>query len=575
MTNEIITSTNRIILGDNLEILKKMESESVDLIYLDPPFFSNRNYEIIWGDAGEIRSFEDRWQGGIDHYIAWLKERVEEMHRVLKKTGSLFLHCDWHANAYIRVDILDRIFGLNNFRNEIIWKRKNSVGQSNQKSSQFGYNIDTIFFYTKTKKNVFHTVFTESNPEYIENFFIHKELDGRVYRLATLTSPSPRPNLTYEYKGHNPPEKGWAISLEKMKEWDKAGKIFIPKDKSKRIQRKIYLDEIHGQLVQTLWDDIDVISPSSKERIGYPTQKPEALMERIIKCASNEGDVVLDPFMGGGTTIAVAERLGRKFIGIDQSAIAVKVTELRLQKQMDMFSELCSVHFHKYNYNKLRYEDAFEFQNWIIQQFGGVPNFKKQGDGGIDGKKENIPIQVKRSDNVGRNVIDNFLSAIKREDKKLYDKNVKEKKTVGYIIAFSFGSGARQEAARLKVKENVIIELVEVEQIVAVAYGPAEITIKMRELSRDMKGTTEIEFTAKTKSKSKINFYSWDFNYDADKGFKASQMVDNEGRRTHQFKAGEHIVAVKAVDNEGLESVETIKLKVNGVVKKTALSYFM
>jgi len=134
-------------------------------------------------------------------------------------------------------------------------------------------------------------------------------------------------------------------------------------------------------------------------------------LERIIKCASNEDDIVLDPFMGGGTTLAVAERLGRRFIGIDQSTIAVKVTELRLQKQMDMFSELCSVHFHKYNYNKLRYEDAFEFQNWIIQQFGGEPNIKKGGDFGIDGKKENVPIQVKRSDNVGREVIDKFLSA--------------------------------------------------------------------------------------------------------------------------------------------------------------------
>jgi hypothetical protein len=291
-------------------------------------------------------------------------------------------------------------------------------------------------------------------------------------------------------------------------------------------------------------------------------------MERIIKCASNEGDIVLDPFMGGGTTVAVAERLGRRFIGIDQSAVAVKVTELRLQKQMDLFSELCLVHLHKYSYNKLRYEDAFEFQDWIVQQFGGVPNPKKRGDSGIDGKKENIPIQVKRSDNVGRNVIDNFLSAIKREDKKLYDKSVKEKKTVGYIIAFSFSSGARQEAARLKVKENIVIELIEVGKIVAVADGPAEITIKMRELSRDMKGNVEIEFSAKTANGSEINFYTWDFNYDEEQGFASTVMIDKTGKAIHTFKAGEHTIAVKAVDNEGLESVETFKLKVNGVVKK-------
>ena len=338
MSNTSPALVNQLILGDNLEIMKRLESESVDLIYLDPPFFSNKNYEVIWGDEGEIRSFKDRWAGGIDHYIGWLKERVEEMYRLLKKTGSFFLHCDWHANAYIRVEILDKIFGEKNFRNEIIWKRKNSVGQSNMKSSQFGYNTDSIYFYTKTKRNIFNTVFTESNPEYIKQFFIHKDPDGRIYRLATLTSPSPRPNLIYEYKGHKPPAKGWAISLEKMIEWDNIGKIYIPEDTSKRIQRKIYLDEVQGQLVQTLWDDIDVISPSAKERIGYPTQKPEALLERIIQCASNEGDVILDPFMGDGTTMAVAEKLNRKWIGIDQSPVAVKVTAQRLQKQNSLFT---------------------------------------------------------------------------------------------------------------------------------------------------------------------------------------------------------------------------------------------
>ena len=559
---------NRLILGDNLEIMKTLESESIDLIYLDPPFFSNRHYEVIWGDAGEIRSFQDRWAGGIDHYIAWLKERVEQMHRVLKKTGSIFLHCDWHANAYIRVDILDKIFGMRNFRNEIVWKRKNSVGQSNKKSSQFGYNTDSIFFYTKTKQNVFHTVFTESNPEYIEQFFKYKEPDGRVYRLATLTSPSPRPNLIYEYKGHKPPEKGWAISLEKMKEWDKAGKIFIPEDVNKRIQRKIYLDEVHGQLVQTLWDDIDVLSPSSNERIGYPTQKPEALLERIIKCASNEGDVILDPFMGGGTTAAVADKLNRLWIGIDQSTMAVKVTELRLDKQRGLFSAPFSVELQKYDYNKLRYEEPFEFESWIVEQFGGEPNLKKRGDLGLDGKKNSVPVQVKRSDSVGRNVIDNFLSAVKRADKKLFEKNIKEKKPVGYIIAFSFGKGAIEEAARLKVKDSIIVELVPVDKIVSIANGPAKIMVQMRELSRNTKGSAEIEFTAKAKNGSEIEFYSWDFDYHAEKGFRASVMIDKEGCQSHSFKAGEHTIAVKAVDNEGLESLETVQLKVNGVVKK-------
>ncbi|MDR2126205.1 MAG: site-specific DNA-methyltransferase [Prevotellaceae bacterium] len=562
-------SVNKLILGDNLEILKTIESETIDLIYLDPPFFSNRNYEVIWGDEGEIRSFQDRWAGGIDHYITWLKERVEQMHRILKPTGSIFLHCDWHADAYIRVEILDKIFGYENFRNLIIWKRKNSIGQSNKKSRQFGYNIDSIYFYSKTKNNTFNTIFMESNSEYIEKFFTNKDPDGRIYRLATLTSPSPRPNLTYEYKGHKPPEKGWAISYEKMIEWDKKGKIFIPDDTNKRIQRKIYLDEIQGQLIQTLWDDINVLSPSSKERIGYPTQKPEALLERIIKCASNEGDTVLDPFVGGGTTVAVADKLNRKWIGIDQSVQAIKVTELRLDKQRDLFSAPFSVQLHKYDYDTLRNKNAFEFEAWIVQQFGGASNTRQRNDLGLDGKMpDNTPIQVKRSDNIGRNVIDNFLAAVMRNDQKLFDKNVADKKPVGYIIAFSFGRGAVEEVARLKLKNNIIIELVKVEDIVPIAKKPT-VSVEINELARDAKGVREIEFVASGTSEAGIEFYSWDFAYDAEHGFKADVMLDKEGKQTTKLKAGLHNIAVKVVDNDGLESIEVIKLKVNGTVERS------
>jgi hypothetical protein len=349
-----------------------------------------------------------------------------------------------------------------------------------------------------------------------------------------------------------------------MEQFDKEGRIFYTSQGKPYL--KHYLDEMPGVSVDNLWNNC--VYRDKAERIGYPTQKPEALLDRIIKCASNEGDVILDPFVGGGTTAAVADKLNRRWIGIDQSVMAIKVTELRLDKQRGLFSSPFSVQLQKYDYNKLRYEDAFEFEEWIVRQFGGEPNVKKRGDLGLDGKRDNIPIQVKRSENIGRGVIDSFLSAVKRADKKLYDKNVKEKKPVGYIIAFSFGKGLIEEAARLKVQENIVIELVPVEKIIPMAIGPAEITVKMRELSRDAKGNTEIEFTAKVKSESDIKFYSWDFDYDYEKGFKALELIDKEGRQRHTFKAGVHTIAVKVIDNEGLESVETIKLKVNGVVKK-------
>jgi len=564
---------NRLILGDNLDIMKTLQSESVDLVYLDPPFFSNRNYEVIWGDEGEIRSFKDRWAGGIDHYIFWLKERVEQIHRILKKTGSLFLHCDWHADAYIRVEILDKIFGQKNLQNHIIWKRKTGKGETNHQSKRFGVNSDTIYFYSKSanKSRVFHSQFSfepEGYSDYVDKFFTHTDEQGRRFRIDNLASPNPRPNLMYEYKGYKPPKNGWAISLEKMKQFDEEGRLHFPKNKNGRIQRRRFLDELQGKPIQSIWDDIEIVTAHSREKIGYPTQKPEALLQRIIECASNEGDVVLDPFMGGGTTAVVADKLNRQWIGIDQSTMAVKVTELRLDRQRGLFSAPFSVELQKYDYNKLRYEEPFEFENWIVGQFGGVPNLKKRGDFGLDGKKDNAPIQVKRSDNIGRNVIDNLKSAAERADKKLYDKNKKEKKPVGYIIAFSFGKGAIEEAARLKLKENIIIELVTVDKIVPVANGPTKILVQMRELSRGAKGNAEIEFTAKAHNGSEIEFYSWDFDYDNEKGFKPSIIIDKEGKQRYTFKAGMHTIAVKAVDIEGLESLETIQLKVNGIIEK-------
>jgi len=488
-------SVNQLILGDNLEILKKIEDNSVDLIYLDPPFFSNKNYEVIWGDEGEVRSFQDRWSGGMSHYLDWLNERVKQMHRILKDTGSLYLHCDWHADAYIRVEILDKIFGENNFRNEIIWGYQwGGVGKQN-----FARKHDNIYWYCKSNKWTFN----------------EKEMR--------------EPYTTKDKRWHNNKE---------------------------------------GKLLRDLWDDIPIINTMSKERIGYPTQKPEALLERIIKASSNEGDVVLDPFMGGGTTIAVANKLNRKWIGIDQSVAAVKVTEMRLNNQQELFSPPFTVQLHKYDYDTLRNSNAFAFESWIIQQFGGVSNTKQRNDYGLDGKMpDDTPIQAKRSDGIGRNVIDNFKSAIERNDKRLFEKNKAEGKPVGYVIAFSFGRGAVEEVARLKMKENIIIKLVTVEEVVPIAKKPT-LSVKVNELPRDAKGICEIEFIATGQSDAGIEFYSWDFNYDAEKGFRADIMIDKEGRQTLKLKAGTHIIAAKVSDNDGLDSVEVIKLKVNGAVER-------
>ena len=564
---------NKLILGDNLEILKTLESETVDLIYLDPPFFSNRTYEVIWGDSGEVRSFEDRFSGGIDHYIAWLKERVVEMHRILKPTGSIFLHCDWHANSYIRVEILDKLFGNQNFRGEIIWQRTNSHNDAKKK---LGVLTDTIWYYTKSDLATYKPIYTEHREEYITQFYSQNDEDGKgVYTLDNMASPNPRPNMMYEWQGFPFPEKGWRYEKTTMQKLHDDQRIYYPTDKqgnydfTKRPRLKRYLNEQKGQLLGNIWVDIQNIQAHAIERIGYPTQKPIALLKRIIEMASNENDIVLDPFVGGGTTVAAADKFNRKWIGIDQSVQAIKVTEFRMNLQQDLFSKPFITQLHKYDYDTLRFKDAFEFESWIVQQFGGTNNIKQRGDFGLDGKtKDNTPIQVKRSDNIGRNVIDNFLSAVQRYDKKLFDKNIQEEKPIGYIIAFSFGRGAIEEVARLKNKENQIIKLIAVEEIIPIAKKPT-LTVSINDLGKDKKQLREIEFMATAQSVAGIEFYAWDFEYKTDKGFKPQVLIDKAGKQSHKFKAGQHLIAVKVVDNDGLDNIEVIKLKVNGNIERT------
>jgi len=239
-------TSNKLILGDNLEKLKDFDDECVDLIYLDPPFFSNRNYEVIWGDAGEVRSFQDRWAGGIEHYIDWLKERVEQMHRILKPTGSIFLHCDWHANANIRVSILDRIFGQNNFRNEIIWKRTTAHNDS----SRLGMNADSIFYYTKSNKYTFNQQFQAYDDEYKKRF--REDKNGRKYIDDNLSAKSlSGGGYEYEYKGIF---NIWRCPLETMIQYDKNDKLHYTSKGGIRLKR--YLDELPGLPCQTIWTDI-------------------------------------------------------------------------------------------------------------------------------------------------------------------------------------------------------------------------------------------------------------------------------------------------------------------------------
>ncbi len=329
---------NKLILGDNLEILRNIAAESVDLVYIDPPFFSNRTYEVIWGDSGEVRSFEDRFSGGMDHYIGWLKERIIEMHRILKPTGSIFVHCDWHADAYIRVQILDRIFGGSNFVNHIVWQRSSTHNDTKQGAKHFGRITDSIFYYAKNiKKYTFNPQHERYTSDYIAQSYGKTDEHGRRFKASDLSAAKGGGDTSFEWKGVKPPTgRYWAYSKANFELFESENKIYY--SETGKPYLKQYLDEMPGTSVDSLW--FNCVFKNQKERIGYPTQKPEALLKRIIETATNEGDTVLDCFVGGGTTVAVADKLNRQWIGIDQSVQAVKVTEYRLNAQNAIFETI-------------------------------------------------------------------------------------------------------------------------------------------------------------------------------------------------------------------------------------------
>ena len=345
--------------GDNLDILRGMNSECVDLIYLDPPFNSNQDYAAPVGSAAAGAAFKDTWTlsdldvawmgliadkqpalahviktsgmthgKGMQSYLTMMAVRLMEMHRVLKPTGSIYLHCDPTASHYLKL-LMDSINGASNFMAEITWKRTSTHSDSRT----FGNVADIILFYGDQINT--NDVRVPYDPEYVARFYRYDDDDGRgLYRLDNITSPNPRPNPTYEWRGHQPPAKGWRYSQETMSKLHDEGRIWYPDKPKQRPQLKRYLNEMPGKLADNVWTDIPPINSQAKERIGYPTQKPLALLERIIKASSNEGDIVLDPFCGCATACVAADKLGRKWVGIDISPKAVELVNMRLQQSM-------------------------------------------------------------------------------------------------------------------------------------------------------------------------------------------------------------------------------------------------
>ena len=454
-----LVDTRVIYCGDNLEQLKKLPDACVDLIYIDPPFNSNRNYEVFWGETKEKRSFEDRHES-TKAYIEFMRPRCEQLARVLKKTGSFYYHCDWHASHYVKV-MLDEIFGENNFQCEIIWHRTLAKGLA---FTGFPNNHDTIFYYGGGGDITFNRPYNPYDPDNLDEKtatkYCHRDPDGRIYRLDNLINPNPnRPNLTYEFLGV---KRVWRWTKDRMEEAYANGIVVQTKPGSVP-QLKRYLDEQEGRPIDSVWTDIPPINSQAKERLGYPTQKPLALLDRIVKSSSKENDIVLDAFCGCGTALVAAQNLKRQWIGIDISPTACRVMAKRLYKDCGLRENEALwqngrgfiVRDLPWSEEKLRAIPPFEFENWAVIALGGRPNKVQVGDKGIDGKlflvsvaaerrktqsgeldlKEKwYPIQVKQKDKTGFSEIREFEAAM-----------VAENCEKGYFVSFGYSSDAMTE----------------------------------------------------------------------------------------------------------------------------------
>jgi DNA modification methylase len=447
-----IRAMNRLYYGDNLDVLRRhVDDESVDLVYLDPPFNSNASYNVLFAEhdgaraASQIKAFEDTWEwdataaqtfeevveaggrvgqamlafrtllGDSDMlaYLVMMAPRLAELHRVLKPTGSLYLHCDPTASHYLKM-ILDAVFGPENFRAEIIWQRSSAHNDTAQGLKQPGRIHDSIFFYTRSKTWKWNPQFTAYTDDYVAQRFSNVDAKGR-YKDADLSARKPGGDTLYEwrirrvaggewatdldeqwrspvdgweYKAVLPPKgRYWAYSRDNMRQFALADRLHYFSSGTPRLKQ--YATEMRGIGLQDLWLDIPPINAQAAERLGYPTQKPEALLERIISASSDAGDTILDPFCGCGTTISAAQRLNRRWLGIDITHLAITLIRSRLS---DTFAgtvdyEVLGEPVSMPDAAALAEADPYQFQWWALGLVGARPVEQKKGaDRGIDGR---------------------------------------------------------------------------------------------------------------------------------------------------------------------------------------------
>lgn len=421
--------TNSLYFGDNLEIMReRLADASVDLVYLDPPFNSDARYNVLFRSSdgraaqAQAEAFRDTWfwdheaqwsfdeiariggstasivnalytalgQSDLMAYLVMMSVRLHEIHRIMKPTGSLYLHCDPTASHYLKI-ILDGVFGPTCYRSEISWRRSTSHGNVRK---NYGSLRDVLLYYTKTDEFCWRQQYHQFSTQYLKKYN-QKDPNGRRWQSVTLRNPSVRPNLQYIFDASNgnnyePHPNGWAVGLDRMRKYDAENRLHFPSDPNGQLRLKQYLDEREGVRLQNSWEDIPPINSQAKERLGYPTQKPLRLLERIIETSSRPNDVVFDPFCGCGTTVHAAQYLARRWIGVDVAYHAIKVIQDRLSEHfpLKLDYDLDGIPRDLASARKLAERDKYQFQWWAnyllgVQQMREV---KRGPDRGIDGE---------------------------------------------------------------------------------------------------------------------------------------------------------------------------------------------
>jgi adenine-specific DNA-methyltransferase len=605
---------NRLIWGDKKYVLPALLEEfagQVNLVYIDPPFDTGQDFSFQVNVNGEDftkepsiieqKAYRDTWgvspeeravgKTHLDKYLQWFYETVIILRELLADTGTIYVHLDWHVVHYAKA-LLDEIFGPQNFINEIIWERKQAAAWL---AKQFGVTNDTLLWYAKGIDHVFNPEYSKDDTntqKYIRERFIYDDGDGRKYMKSPLVNPLDRPNLKYIFHGVQPPPKGWLYSKERMEELYANNELVMPEDESGRIYRKIYEDSYQGQVIQNIWTDIPIVNPMANERLGFVTQKPEALLRRIINASSNECDLVLDCFVGSGTAAAVAEKLNRRWIACDLSRFAIHTTRKRLLS-IPGVKPFVIQNLGKYErqlwqtaeFGEQAEERTLAYRRFILELYHAQP---VKGYNWLHGVKVGRMVHVGAVDSP---VSTGDVAQIAAEFKRAVGTGKDAPKTngldvLGWDFAFELNELAKQQAAQANINMRFlripreVLEKKAVEQgdirffelaalSVAVEQKGRRVTLKLTDFVIPPDDVPEDVRRAITHWEQWIDYWAADWNNQGDtfhnewQDYRTRKKRELQRVTSHTYEqSGTYTIVVKVIDILGNDTTKTLKVEV-------------